>query len=80
MTDFPDWEYNLRFALNLQKKAEDMYPSLMRPLFFCNRKYNMYKSKCSVLLEIGSDANTIDEAAYSGRLIGDVLAKLIKNQ
>ncbi len=80
VTDFPDWEYNLRFALNLQKKAEDMYPSLMRPLFFCNRKYNMYKSKCSVLLEIGSDANTIDEAAYSGRLIGDVLAKLIKNQ
>lgn len=80
VTGFPDWEYNLRFALNLQKKAEDMYPSLMRPLFFCNRKYNMYKSRCSVLLEMGSDANTLDEAAYSGRLIGDVLAKLIKSQ
>lgn len=77
VTDFPDWEYNLRFALQLQKTAEEMYPTLMRPVFFCNRKYNMYKSKCSVLLEMGSDGNTLDEAAYSGRLIGDVLATML---
>lgn len=80
VTDFPDWEYNLRFALELQKTAEDMYPTLMRPLFFCNRKYNMYKTRCSVLLEMGSDANTLDEAAYSGRLIGSVLAKMLSEQ
>lgn len=77
VTDFPDWEYNLRFALRLQKTAEDMYPTLMRPLFFCNRKYNMYKTKCSILLEMGSDGNTLDEAAYSGRLIGNVLAEML---
>lgn len=78
ITDFPDWEYNLRFALKIQKTAAKMYPGLMRPLFFCNRRYNMYKSHCSVLLEMGSDANTLDEAAYSGRLVGDVLAKLLQ--
>lgn len=77
ITDFPNWEYNLRFALQLQKTAEEMYPTLMRPVFFCNRRYNMYKSKCSVLLEMGSDGNTLDEAAYSGRLIGDVLATML---
>lgn len=77
ITDFPDWQYNLRFAMLLQKTAEEMYPTLMRPLFFCNRRYNMYKSKNSVLLEMGSDANTLDEAAYSGRLIGDVLAEML---
>ncbi len=77
VTDFPDWKDNLKFALKLQKTAEEMYPSLMRPLFFCNRKYNMYKSKNSVLLEMGSDGNTLDEAAYSGRLIGDVLSEML---
>ncbi len=77
VTDFPHWEDNLKFALKLQKTAEEMYPTLMRPLFFCNRKYNMYKSKCSVLLEMGSDGNTLDEATYSGRLIGDVLAEML---
>lgn len=77
VTDFPHWEDNLKFALRLQKTAEEMYPTLMRPLFFCNRKYNMYKSKCSVLLEMGSDGNTLDEATYSGRLIGDVLGEML---
>ncbi len=77
ITGFPNWEDNLHFALQLQKTAEEMYPTLMRPLFFCNRKYNMYKSKCSVLLEMGSDGNTLDEAAYSGRLIGHVLGTML---
>lgn len=77
VTDFPNWEDNLHFALQLQKTAEEMYPTLMRPLFFCNRKYNMYKSKCSVLLEMGSDGNTLDEAAYSGRLIGHALGTML---
>ena len=78
ITDFPNWEDNLKFALRLQKTAEEMYPTLMRPLFFCNRKYNMYKSKCGLLLEMGSDGNTLDEATYSGRLIGDVLGEMLK--
>ena len=75
---FPDWEYNLRFALNLQKECEDKYPGLVRPLFFCSRQYNMHKSHCSLLIEMGSDANTLDEAAYSGRLLGDALSSMLE--
>ena len=77
VTDFPDWEYNLRFALKLQQTCEDMYPGLMRPVLFSQRKYNMNLSHCNLLLEMGSDVNTLDEAAYSGRLIGKALAKLM---
>ena len=80
ITDFPNWQDNLKFALKLQKTAEEMYPTLMRPLFFCNRKYNMYKTSNSLLLEMGSDGNTLDEAAYSGRLIGDVLAEMLTEE
>jgi len=79
ITNYPNWEWNLRFAVKLQKKAEDMYPGLMRPIFFCTRKYNMDMTKCSLLLEMGSDVNTLDEAAYSGRLIGSSLAALMKD-
>ncbi|MBQ2774302.1 MAG: stage II sporulation protein P [Clostridia bacterium] len=77
VTDFPDWEYNLRFTLKLQQTAETMYPGLMRPVLFSQRKYNMDLSHCNVLLEMGSDANTLDEAAYSGRLIGKALAAMM---
>ncbi len=77
ITDFPHWEDNLRFALCLQKTAEDMYPGLMKPLYFCQRKYNMDTARCSLLLEMGTDANTLDEAMYSGFLTGRVLVKII---
>lgn len=78
VSDFPDWQYNLRFAMKLQQKCTSMYPNLMRPLLFDNRRYNMYKSHCSLLIEIGSDSNTLDEAAYSGRLLGKALSDMLE--
>ncbi|MCR4614538.1 MAG: stage II sporulation protein P [Clostridiales bacterium] len=79
ITGYPNWEQNLRFALKLQKSCEDMFPSLMRPIFFCARKYTMDMTPCSLLIEMGSDANTLDEAAYAGRLLGTALGDLLKN-
>lgn len=75
--DFPDWEYNLRFALQLQKKCETMYPGLMRPVLFSQRKYNMDMTHFSLLIEMGSEANTLEEACYSGRMLAHALASLM---
>lgn len=75
--DFPDWEYNLRFALRLQKRCEDMFPGLMRPVLFSQRKYNMDITHFSLLIEMGSEANTLEEACYSGRLLACALASLM---
>lgn len=75
--DFPDWEYNLRFALQLQKKCETMYPGLMRPVLFSQRKYNMDMTRFSLLIEMGSEANTLEEACYSGRMLAHALASLM---
>lgn len=77
VTDFPNWKQNLTFALNLQSVCEDMYPGLMRPVYFCQRKYNMDLSPNNLLVEMGSCSNTLEEAAYSGRLLGSALVKLL---
>ncbi len=77
VTDFPDWRKNLTFALELQSVCEEMYPGVMRPVYFCQRKYNMDLSHNNLLIEMGSCANTLEEAAYSGRLLGSALAKLL---
>ncbi|MBQ2848361.1 MAG: stage II sporulation protein P [Clostridia bacterium] len=77
VTDFPDWEYNLRFALQLQKKCETMFPGLMRPVLFSQRKYNMDMTRFSLLIEMGSEANTLEEACYSGRMLAAALAALM---
>ena len=76
--DYPDWNKNLTFAIALQNKVEENYKGLMRPIFFCQRKYNMHVTPCSLLLEMGTDANTLEEAVYSGRLIGDSLVELLE--
>lgn len=75
--DFPDWEYNLRFALQLQKKCETLFPGLMRPVLFSQRKYNMDMTRFSLLIEMGSEANTLEEACYSGRMLAAALASLM---
>ena len=77
VTDFPDWEKNLTFALRLQSVCEEKFPGLMRPVYFCQRKYNMDLSPNNLLVEVGSCANTLEEAAYAGRLLGNSLATLL---
>ncbi len=77
---FPNWEYNLRFDLAVQNKVEEMYPGLMRPVFFAERKYNMFETKNSFLLEVGTDGNTLDEACYSARLFATALGELLKDE
>ncbi len=78
--DFPNWEDNLRFDLAVQKKLYETYPGLMRPILFSERKYNMNMTKYSFLLEVGTDANTLDEACYSARLFGKALGELLKEE
>ncbi len=78
--NYPDWEYNLRFDLAVQNKVSEMYDGLMRPVLFSERKYNMDETKNSFLLEIGTDANTLDEACYSARLFATAFGELLKEE
>ncbi len=77
---FPDWEYNLRFALKLQRCAEEMYPGMTRPLYFGDFSYNMPITRGSLLIEVGTDVNTLAEAQYTGKLLGNVLAKVLQTE
>ena len=76
--NFTGWEQNLRFALRLQDALETQAAGLTRPLFFCHRQYNMDLTPCSLLVEFGSEANTLEEAVYAGRLFGRALAGLLE--
>ena len=75
--EYPHWETNLKFALALQKTAQAKYMGLMKPVFFCPRRYNMDVTENSLLLEFGTEVNTLEEAVYSARLMGDVLADVV---
>lgn len=78
--NYPDWEYNLKFALAIQNKVSEKYEGLMRPILFSERKYNMDETRNSFLLEVGTDANTLDEACYSARLFATALGELLQEE
>lgn len=74
--NMPDYPENLRFAAALADRMETLYPGLCRPILFDYRKYNMDLSPGLLLIEIGATGNTLEEAKYSARLLGNALVSL----
>jgi len=75
--NMPNWRENLRFAAAFQDAMESAYPQLTRPAWLRHRRYNQHLSTGAVLIEIGSHANTLEEAVLSGQLVAQVLADFI---
>ena len=77
--NFPNWRENFRLAIRLQQNMEVNYPSLARAVTFTPRRYNQNLTTGSLLLEIGTEANTLSEAAYSASLVGKCLSNVLNN-
>ena len=75
----PGFMNNLHFASALQQSMESRYPTLTRPVLFQYCQYNQQVSPGALLIEVGSHGNSIDQAVYSGELIGKSLAELLKD-
>ena len=75
--DMPDYMFNFRFACRLQEQMETMYPGLTRPVLFDYRRYNQDLTTGSLLIEVGSHGNTLEQAVYAGSLFGDALAQVL---
>ena len=71
------WKENLKFALKLQQKAETLYPGMTRPLYFGDFTYNMFINNGSLLIEVGTESNTLSEAKYTGNMLGNVIAQVL---
>ena len=71
--NFPNWKENLKLATKLQKTVEDMYPSLARAIHFMPKNYNESLTTGSMLIEIGTDGNSLEEAKYSAELLSNAL-------
>lgn len=73
----PNWQQNFHFALQLQKALANRYPNLMRPLYLVASRYNQHLAPGYLLVEVGTDVNTVEEAVYSGSLLGKTLAETL---
>ena len=75
--DMPDYLQNFRFASLLQQQMESDYPGLTRPVLFDYRKYNQDLTTGSLLIEVGTHGNTLEQAVNAGELIGKSLGRAL---
>ena len=77
ITNYPNWKENLSLALKYQQTLEVMYPGLARAITLNSGKYNQNLTKGSILLEVGTEANTLDEAKRGAAYAGEALVSLL---
>ncbi len=74
------WEGNLALALQLREALNAALPGVARPVTLRNETYNQELAPYSLLLEIGTAANTKEEAMRALILVADALERLIRAQ
>ena len=73
----PKYEDNLTVASHLQSTLNELYPTLARPINIRKAAFNQGFGAGCMLLEVGSDANTLDEALKAVRLFGAGFARMV---
>lgn len=73
----PNWQKNLALAAKIQSAANIMYPGMMRPINLRRERFNMHTTTGSLLLEVGSNGNTLDEAIEGGRNVANAISAVL---
>ena len=72
----PNWENNLKFAVKIQEKANEMYPGLFKPIILRNSRYNQHLGKAACIIEVGATGNTLDQALNSMKYLAEVFKEV----
>lgn len=75
----PNWRGNFNFAAKVQNAAQQMYPGIMRPIDVRKERFNMHMTRGSLLLEVGSNGNSLAEALEGGADIARAIAAVLLN-
>ena len=74
----PNWKENLKFAIKVQQKAEEMYPGLFKTMMVTTSRYNQHTGKYASIIEVGATGNTLDQCLVSMKYLAEVMHEVIK--
>lgn len=79
-TDLPNpyLEDNLAFSIQAQTVANTYYPGLMRKIYYNEWRYSTHMMPRSLLVELGANTNTGEEALNAIAPLADILAKVLQ--
>lgn len=72
----PNWQNNLKFAIEVQQKANEMYPGLFKPIIVRNSRYNQHLGSAACIIEVGATGNTLEQCITSMKYLAKVLDEL----
>lgn len=76
--EHPNWNQNLKFAVKLQEKANELYPGLFKPIILRNSRYNQHLSKAACIIEVGATGNTMEQCLTSMKYLAKVMSEVMK--
>lgn len=69
---------NLAFSFQMQLAAEEYFPDLARRIYLKGYRYNMHLCPKSLLVEVGAQTNSFEEAKNAMEPLAILLAKVLK--
>ncbi len=71
-----NWLQNLKFAIKVQQKANELYPGLFKPIILRNSEYNQHVAKAACIIEVGSTGNTLEESMGAMKYLARILEEM----
>lgn len=69
----PNWNQNLKFAVKVQEKAEELYPGLFKPIMLTKSRYNQHTGKYANIIEVGATGNTLEQCLNSMKYLAKIM-------
>ncbi len=76
----PYLEENLALSYRLYTSAKEKYPDLMRKIYIEGYRYSLHMKPKSILLEVGAQTNTKQEAKNSMKYFAEMIAEVCLNK
>jgi len=68
---------NLAFTLNLQLAANELHPGFARRAYLLPFRYSLHMAPASILLEVGAQNNTLQEALNAMPAMAEIIAAVV---
>ena len=75
--EHPNWKQNLSFAVKVQKKANELYPGLFKPIMVSDSRFNQNLGAGACIIEVGATGNTLQQAINSMKYLSIVLDNVV---
>ncbi len=74
----PNWKVNLALAVSIQSALAGKWSTLARPLVLRPTRFNQHLSTGTILVEVGTHGNTLQEAITAARLYARTVVELME--